>query len=187
MIKKWVALLCALMMVFALAACGEKNGADQTSGDKEDETVSQVDSMTAAEEAFSKAFEADKAYDIDAMASVEYTVNFGADIDKDAVVKTANDAKAALDEEELEEYKEGLKDLKYRILEKTTLSADELSARIAELAEKFRDTDKITEIIKLKYTIDSDTLTDAQVEKDVEMICVDGAWYCYMGDELWNQ
>lgn len=179
MIKRLTALLLALIPMIALAACaGEKK-------DKQDETTSQAED-TAAEETFAKAFEADKTYDIDAMAEVEYSINFGKSIDRDERVQKTKDSLREIDEEQLEEYKELLKDASFTIVDQTPLTGDELNNRIAQLEPQYNDTDKITEIIKMTYEVNFPDSDDDPRQDAVEMIKVDGTWYCYMGESTWG-
>ncbi len=183
--KKCAVLLCALILMIAFSACGDTNHTDQTAGEPT-EAVSQADSLTA-EKVFDKMFQAEKDYDVDTLAEIEYSVNFKSTADKEKLVENVRSAKNELDPDKLEEYKAGMKDLSYTILSKDALSADALAARKTELAANdYRDTDKINEIIKLKYRVDSGSGDDTQ-DKEVEMICVDGVWYCYIGDGLWYQ
>lgn len=182
MTKRWIALFCALMMLLSLAAC------DDHGGDVDPTEASGADAASGAEEAFDKAFEADKAYDVDAMADVEYTVNFSKTLDKEACVKKAKDGVAQIDEDSLAAYIDEVRDARYTIIEKKPLDQEALKARIEELEPDYRDTDKITAIIVLTYTVtfpDDDGDTDSD-ESEVEMICVDGKWYCFMGETNWD-
>ena len=184
--KRILTVICAVMIAVSLAACGESGGSDAEKTSSA-QSVNEAELSSAAEAAFAKAFEADKTYDVDAMAEVEYTVNFSKTLDKAKLVEQAKQAKAVLDEEELEEYIGRLKDVKYRIIESKALSQEELKTRVVELSANYRDTDQITAIIKMKYTFDSDIDTTVADERDVEMICVGEKWYCYMGDDMWKQ
>lgn len=182
MIKRLTALICALMLMLSLVACGNDN-ADQ----KADTTSSAETEEASAEAVFAKAFEADKAYDIDAMAEVEYSINFSKSIDKAERVKKTKQSIDELDEKTLEEYKESLKDATYTISESTKLTDEELKSRIAQLEPQYRDTDKITEIIKMIYEVHFPEDDDDDYNEDaVEMIKVDGKWYCYMGESTWG-
>lgn len=182
MTKRLSALILALLMIFSLAACGEKDRED-THDDEPDS--SQEEGMTA-EEAFAKAFQADKDYDVKAMSEVEYAVNFKKDADKEERVKKAEDTLKGIDEETLKAYREELADLSYTILDETPLEGDELKNRIAQLEQDYKDTDKITEIIKVTYMVNEPGSDDENYSDNaVEMIRVDGTWYCYLGDDRW--
>lgn len=182
MTKRWIALFCALILLLSLAACGDSDGDTKANTEA---TASAADDP-AMEKAFAAAFEADKSYDIDAMAQVEYAANFSKSVDKEAAVSSAKKMLEEIDEKSLEEYRESLSDMTYTILEETELTGTELKERIEKLSEDFRDTDKITAIVKLTYDVsqgDSDTAVN---ENAVEMIKVDGVWYCYLGKTTWE-
>ena len=181
MMKKLTALLCAILMIVSLAACG--GSGDQ--GATQATTAAQTED-DAAEKAFAKAFEADKNYDIDAMAEVEYSVNFSESVDKEKRIQSAKDSLKEIDEETLNSYKEQLKDAEYHILEQTTLGKEEMQDRIAQLESQYRDTDKITEIRKLTYNVTMPDEEEPLNESAVEMIKVDGVWYCFMGETTWQ-
>lgn len=175
------ALLLVFALVIALAGCSSESASD-----KDDITPAASDE-NAAEEVFAKGFEADKTYDIDAMAEVEYSINFSKSIDKDERVKKTKESIEALDEKTLEEYKENLKDATYTITDSAKLTDAERKDRVAQLELQYRDTDKITEIIKLIYEVHFPDEDDSEYnENAVEMILVNGKWYCYMGENTWG-
>lgn len=182
MTKRISALICAVILLISLAACNNTDDKSST------EATEAPQKALSAEEVFDKAFEADKNYDIDAMAEVEYTINFSKTLDKDACVKSAKDKLAAMDEEQLKKTKESMSGAKYTITKQAELSRDELTAEAAKLSESCRDTDKISKIIKFDFTVElPDVETYVPVSNSAEMICVDGTWYCYMGDTTWSE
>ena len=178
--KRILALLFTAAMLLSLCACSD-NGAstDATS-------ATEASSEAGAEEVFAKAFEADKNYDIDAMAEVEYSINFSKSADKEERIQKTKDSLKEIDEDSLNSYKQQLASAKYSITETVPLNDDEIKSRIAQLESQYRDTDKITEIIKLSYQV---TLSDGEEpvnDNAAEMIKVDGKWYCYMGETTWG-
>ena len=175
--KRLLALLCALTLLLSLAACGE--GKEE---EKKDDTSSVPEEVTP-EEVFDKAFEADKNYDIDAMAEVEYSINFGKSIDKTERVAKMKESIEQLDQDKLAQYKEQLKDASYTIVDKTALTEEEMKSRIAQLEPQYKDTDKITGIIKMTYEVDLGGSTGEPRQDAVEMIRVGDTWYCYMGEQ----
>lgn len=183
MTKRILAALCALIMMLSLAACGNQNDKSSQENQAEEETAAS-EKETSAEDVFDKAFEADKTYDIQGMAEVEYSINFGKSADKDALVKKAQDGVDELSEDTLKAYKERIAGTTYVILEKLPLEGKELENRIAQLEPRYRDTDKITEIDKITYQV-FDSNGNEVNSSAVEMIKVDGTWYCYMGEDRW--
>lgn len=178
MIKRLLATACAAVMLITLAACGDKS--DQK--DEASESGSQKAATLSVEKTFEKEFEAAKSFDIDALAEVEYFINFGNGVDKEKYIEQSKASLAQLGEGELDKYIEAQKDLTYIITDQTELKDDALKKRIKELSASYRDTDKIEEIINITYRIEGGELTTAEVEKTAEMIKVDGQWYCNMGD-----
>ncbi len=79
MIKRLLATACAAVMLITLAACGDKS--DQK--DEASESGSQKAATLSVEKTFEKEFEAAKAFDIDALAEIEYFINFGNGVDKE--------------------------------------------------------------------------------------------------------
>ena len=180
---RWIAFCCAVLMLLSLAACADSDDAENAA----DSSATEENAVPNEEIVFDQAFEADKTYDIDAMVQSEYTINFSKTLNKEKLIADAETAKEELDQDELAKYIEGMKEVHYQITGKAVMTDEELSKRIGELSEKYNDTDQITGITVLFYTVDSSDHSESADEMTVEMICVGGRWYCYMGDNMWRQ
>ena len=130
MIKRLLATACAAVMLMTLAACGDKS--DQK--DEASESGSQKAATLSVEKTFEKEFEAAKSFDIDALAEVEYFINFGNGVDKEKYIEQSKASLAQLGEGELDKYIEAQKDLTYIITDQTALKDDALKKRIKGLA-----------------------------------------------------
>lgn len=177
-----MALLCVAILAAGLVACG---GDDSNDSGKSDSSAESSAEEITPEEVFDKIFTAVKEYDADTLGEYEYAINFSKSFEKDEMLEKTKAGIAALDEEELKEYKEQNAETSYEITDTKTMSADERATRAAELSDQYNDTDKISEIIVFTYHT-TPAYDYAQMDRTAEMIKVDGDWYCFLGDNYWN-
>ena len=181
MMKKILALLCAVILLAGLAACGEKSSGGG------DDSGSDTDTVSAAtmEEVFDKAFEAAKAYDADKMGEVDYVINFKKNTAKEENVAKISAQLDSLGEERLAQYREYYANAYYKITEQEAFSDDDREAYIAELSESYSDTDSITEIVTVSYDVYLSE-SDEPDSQSCVMIRVGEQWYRYLGYDAWD-